>query len=76
MPQFRLYNSHLRRGAAGTHNALVTVTMMTNVLKHMRSFVDIVNKNMDFFQDRAVTSSIPTKAHNEMKTTACIIVNL
>ena len=33
------------------HNALVTVTMMTNVLKHMRSFVDIVNKNMDFFEN-------------------------
>ena len=30
-------------------DSLVTVSMMTNALKNMRSFLDIVNKNMDFF---------------------------
>ena len=30
-------------------DSLVTVSMMTNALKNMRSFIDVVNKNMDFF---------------------------
>ena len=38
------------------HNALVTIPMMTSVLKHIKSFVDVVNKNMDFFKNFCLTA--------------------